>query len=68
MRQNALFYSAAGPSRWLRRTAALIDHELAALCRMHWQSRPRVSMLETPAYLRVSIAAPSAGDLGRFRR
>jgi hypothetical protein len=68
MRQNAFFYSAAGPSRWLRRTAALVDHELAALCRMHWQSRPRVSMLEAPAYVRLPIATPYAGDRGRFRR
>jgi hypothetical protein len=68
MRQNAFFYSAAGPSRWLRRTAALLDHELATLCRMHWQPRPRVSRLGTPAYVRVPIATPYAGDRGLSRR
>lgn len=39
MRQNAFYYSASGPSRWLRRAAALVDHELAALCRVHWLLR-----------------------------
>lgn len=68
MRENAFFYSASGPSQWLCRAAALVDHELAALCRVHWQPRPRVTMLGIPAYVRVPVAAPSAGDRGRFRR
>jgi hypothetical protein len=68
MRQNAFLYSAAGPSRWLRRAAALVDYELAVLCLAQWQSRPRVSRLGTPAYVRVPIAAPYAGDRGLSRR
>jgi hypothetical protein len=62
MRQSALLYLGANPTKWLRRAIEVIDDEVAALCRRHWE-QPRVAMLRIP----VSGHASDQSRLPRWR-
>ena len=64
MRQNAFLYAKSRPSKWLRWAAALIDDELAALCRQHWQ----LARVRAPADSRRPLAIPARWDRGPCTR
>jgi hypothetical protein len=55
MTVTTLFYAGNSRSKWLRRAVALVDTELAALCRQNW-TQPRLRLSQAPAYARVPIA------------
>jgi hypothetical protein len=57
MRHSAFFYAAGSPSRWLR-PIAIADNEFAALCRLHWEHRPRVCALSVASYARLPRRMP----------
>lgn len=61
MRPNGLFYAGTSPVKRLRRAAQVIDAELAALCRQHWQ-QPQVATLRVPALSQIPLALPQRAD------
>ena len=61
MRQSALLYLGANPTKWLRRAIEVIDDEVAALCRRHWE-QPRVAMLRIPVSGRAPLTLPIRAD------
>ncbi len=46
--RTSMIYSMRTSPRWLRHLTAGMDHELAALCRQHWQ-KPREQSAAAPA-------------------